>query len=517
MKTRRFMAFGVGLCAVVSVAATAEADVMGTGFVYQGQLKQSGVPVSGSADLQFALWDDPNSTGPSHQMGSTLTMSNQDVDGGLFTVTLDFGDGVFNGQARWLEIAVRIPHDPNDVAPFTLLSPRQTVRPAPHALVLPGLRTQQNEHIPNVIGGAVGNDVVAGAIGGAIGGGGPADPNDLSTGSLVTDDYCTIAGGLANQAGDDDPNSDTASAYAATIGGGEVNTASGRWATVSGGGFNTGRADSSTIGGGWQNYASDQGCTVAGGMWNQAGDNSLPDTDIQGATVSGGTLNAATAPTAPTATVGGGTVNTASGESATVPGGMDNTAAGQYSFAAGRHARADHDGAFVWADSTTAGDFPSTGNDQFLIRASGGVGIGTNVPSGFRLAVLGTAAKPGGGSWSVYSDARLKQKVRPLRRALQKLLSLQGVTFEYKDPRHKLGLPGRQMGVIAQQVETVFPQWVGHDQEGYKVVTVHGFEALVAEAVRELREEKDAELNALRNRVSRLEAMLIGRPGASRH
>jgi hypothetical protein len=50
-----------------------------------------------------------------------------------------------------------------------------------------------------------------------------------------------------------------------------------------------------------------------------------------------------------------------------------------YAFAAGRRAKANHTGAFVWADSTDA-DFASTGANQFLIRASGGVGIGTGNP-----------------------------------------------------------------------------------------------------------------------------------------
>ena len=65
---------------------------------------------------------------------------------------------------------------------------------------------------------------------------------------------------------------------------------------------------------------------------------------------------------------------------ATVPGGLFNVAGGQYSFAAGQHAKAVHDGSFVWADSTTAADFASTASNQFLVRASGGVGIGTTSP-----------------------------------------------------------------------------------------------------------------------------------------
>ncbi|MFW6158529.1 MAG: hypothetical protein ACOC8E_04140, partial [Planctomycetota bacterium] len=72
--------------------------------------------------------------------------------------------------------------------------------------------------------------------------------------------------------------------------------------------------------------------------------------------------------------------NTASGNISTVPGGEDNVAAGDYSFAAGWRAKANHDGTFVWADATGP-EFGSTGPRQFLIRASGGVGIGLTNPS----------------------------------------------------------------------------------------------------------------------------------------
>jgi hypothetical protein len=81
--------------------------------------------------------------------------------------------------------------------------------------------------------------------------------------------------------------------------------------------------------------------------------------------------------------IGGGRQNTiaASAAYATIPGGRDNAvgANASYAFAAGRRAVANHTGAFVWADSTDA-DFASTGTNQFLIRASGGVGIGTGNP-----------------------------------------------------------------------------------------------------------------------------------------
>jgi len=63
-----------------------------------------------------------------------------------------------------------------------------------------------------------------------------------------------------------------------------------------------------------------------------------------------------------------------------IAGGRNNIVNGENGFAAGRRAHADHVGAFVWGDHTDA-DFASTGSNQFLIRANGGVGINTNSPS----------------------------------------------------------------------------------------------------------------------------------------
>ena len=88
------------------------------------------------------------------------------------------------------------------------------------------------------------------------------------------------------------------------------------------------------------------------------------------------------------ATVAGGWSNTASGDWATVAGGELNEATGQYSFAAGSNAKAKHDGCFVWADGSSS-DFTSTGVNQFLISALGGVGIGTTNPGSYKLAVEG--------------------------------------------------------------------------------------------------------------------------------
>ena len=200
-----------------------------------------------------------------------------------------------------------------------------------------------------------------------------------------------------------------------------------------------------------------------------------------------------------------GWLTTASGLNATAMG-FGTTASGDYSTALGRHAQATNDGTFVWADADDT-DFSSTGTNQFLVRASGGVGINTDSPQ-FALHVNGDAGKPGGGAWSVASDARLKKDIRPLEQALARLLQLRGVTFEYKDPKAIHELSGQQTGMIAQEVEKVFPEWVETAPDGMRRLSIRGFEALTVEALRDLRAEKDEQIHARDAQITALEKRL---------
>jgi hypothetical protein len=146
------------------------------------------------------------------------------------------------------------------------------------------------------------------------------------------------------------------------IGGYHINsvTAGVMGATIGGGGYRIVIPMVSTFN--MPNRVTDDYGTVAGGANNRAGD-------------AAGTIS-----DRPYATIGGGFGNTASGSYSIVPGGSLNTALGDYSFAAGRQAKANHAGSFIWADSTEA-NFASTSANQFLIRASGGVGIGNTSPT----------------------------------------------------------------------------------------------------------------------------------------
>ena len=189
----------------------------------------------------------------------------------------------------------------------------------------------------------------------------------------------TVAGGEANRAigqhstvsgggSSFDANSNTAESDYSSVGGGRSNLADGPFSTIAGGAFNRASGSSAIVGGGSNNIATGELSTSAGGLANFA--------TAYAATVAGGELNRANAIDA---SVGGGNANVASGLSSTIPGGRSNSATGDYAFAAGRRAKSLHAGSFVWGDSTDS-DFASTADNQFLIRAGGGVGIGTNSP-----------------------------------------------------------------------------------------------------------------------------------------
>ncbi len=112
-------------------------------FTYQGRLTDNGVPANGSYNLVFKLYDSP---GGSTQIGPAITLT-QTISEGLFTVGLNFGSNLFNGDARYLEIQVR----PAGTGAYTTLSPRQLLSAAPYALnIRPGAR------IRGLYGGGVG-------------------------------------------------------------------------------------------------------------------------------------------------------------------------------------------------------------------------------------------------------------------------------------------------------------------------------------------------------------------------
>jgi len=114
------------LITLALIAGVHRVSAQGTAFTYQGRLTDAGNPAQGIYDLRFAICD---SASGGNTIAGPLTNASVIISNGLFTVALDFGPGVFNGDARWLQIGVRT--GAND---FTVLAPRQSITATPYAL-----------------------------------------------------------------------------------------------------------------------------------------------------------------------------------------------------------------------------------------------------------------------------------------------------------------------------------------------------------------------------------------------
>lgn len=109
-----------------AVPEGAEID-LGGAFTYQGRLQDAGVPVNDRCDMTFALFDGPDPK--DGQVGRDILLEDVLVTDGLFTVQLDFGRPAFQGDARWLDIAVLCTGDREPV-----LLGRQELTAVPYAL-----------------------------------------------------------------------------------------------------------------------------------------------------------------------------------------------------------------------------------------------------------------------------------------------------------------------------------------------------------------------------------------------
>jgi hypothetical protein len=299
--------------------------------------------------------------------------------------------------------------------------------------------------------------VTSGATGATIAGGG----GGLGL-NLVTDTGGTVGGGANNRSGDNAGT--TADTHYATVSGGQGNIASGPHATVAGGAGNT----------------------ASGGA----------------AIVIGGAGNIATGAQA----IAGGNGTIASGNWSTTPGGQQNTAAGQWSFAAGQQAKANHLGVFVWNDGSPA-QVASTGINQFIVRASGGVWLGTTNAPNFDIAADFLRTSTGahltiGGVWTNNSDRAAKENVALVDReeVLSRLATLPISSWNYRAE----GEATRHMGPMAQDFAAAFG--LGGDERSIGTIDADGVALAAIQALYEIVNEKDAEIDALKARLLKLEA-----------
>ena len=124
------------------------------------------------------------------------------------------------------------------------------------------------------------------------------------------------------------------------------------------------------------------------------------------------------------------------------------------------------------------------------------------------------------------SDRRFKKDIRQLQNALSNVQKLRGVSYKWKDENKS---QRNQVGVIAQEIEEVYPEFVHTDKDGYKAVNYAQMTAVLIEAVKELSakvetleaenrqfEEQAASIEQLEKQFAQLKAMFVNEKVASK-
>ncbi|WP_299886158.1 tail fiber domain-containing protein [uncultured Lacinutrix sp.] len=162
----------------------------------------------------------------------------------------------------------------------------------------------------------------------------------------------------------------------------------------------------------------------------------------------------------------------------------------------------------------------TAGARRFVIDAAGEVGIGRNNPS-VKLDVNGSVNCTGG---TCSSDERWKKNIRTLPNVIENIKQMRGVSYFWKteDFPDQNFTSDKQIGLIAQEVEKVYPELVKTNEEGYKSMDYMSLTAVLLEAVKEQQNEiedlkaingiKSKENKALEARLSKIEALLNMKP-----
>jgi len=481
------------LTSLVLIAVTLSVVAQSSAITYQGRLQQSGEPFNGDADLRFQLFD--SLTGGT-QIGPNQTRNNWPVNDGLFQVDLDFGETAFDGSARFLEVRVN----------GTNLTPRQAVRAAPIALYAlngnPGPEGPQGPEgaSPFVLAG---DGSISYQVDDALLEFAPS--TDLLLGGRL------VVGHVANEA---------SGQGAVVLGGGEgpdtgparANIASGRKSIVAGGSDNIASGASSLVIGSESSQALGSHAAVLGGRFNAA--------RFGRSIVVGGSENIATGSWSLAAgrfTCAGGTNSWAIGYRAKVRYRDNFEPEDGPCFGVPTASELGGDGGtFVWSDRQEQ-DFVSSGSNQFLVRAGGGVLLtpdsSVNNPDGNALRVNGTVRVDDlGSAGSVLlcrnsddqiaacsSSARYKKDIQNVDLELDAIMQLRPVRYRW------IADDSEDVGLVAEEVAEAIPALVTYNKGGQvEGVKYPQLAALLVGVV----QRQAQEIELLREQLSRLERRL---------
>lgn len=146
---------------------------------------------------------------------------------------------------------------------------------------------------------------------------------------------------------------------------------------------------------------------------------------------------------------------------------------------------------------------------------TGNVGIGTTSPGGQFELSLDQGRKPGTSTWTITSDERLKTIHGAYTKGLDEILQLSTITYNYKNVGERVFdekvVETTQVGFSAQEVQKIFPEAVGTDEDGYLNFNMHVILVAYTNAIKELDQKIEAQekINAeLKLRLEKLESLL---------
>ncbi len=158
----------------------------------------------------------------------------------------------------------------------------------------------------------------------------------------------------------------------------------------------------------------------------------------------------------------------------------------------GSNLNAIHSGIIANNVGSTLGlQFRAGGNTtRMTITSAGDVGIGTAAPGGQFELSLNEGRKPTSNTWTIPSDARLKEVHGAYKKGLSEIRQLRTVRYHYKNTDKKIFDPKvlskEAYGFLAQEVQPLFPEAVGTDADGYLNFDLHPILIASINALQEL-------------------------------
>ena len=136
--------------------------------------------------------------------------------------------------------------------------------------------------------------------------------------------------------------------------------------------------------------------------------------------------------------------------------------------------------------------------DGTTLYVSGSLGVGTDNPT-----TVGRIEATNDIIAFYSSDERLKENVKPISWALDKVMKINGVTFDWiplteEQEVHIHGNKGADVGIIAQEIEKILPEVVITRDNGYKAVNYDKIVALLIEAIK----EQQSEIDQLKDKIN---------------